>query len=128
MTGVQTCALPISECGRLDLNQGNAIGYLNFKGKVEHIFVIVPNLEDFRIDRVHIFKLSRRSRFSGGRRLFGCFDCQKLEQGSRHASNDNVCRTTAFLISREDTQKAQFDVPASFGTDPFCIWYNMLAS
>jgi len=23
--------------------------------------------------------------------------------------------------------KGQFDVPASFGTDPFCIWYNMLA-
>jgi Ca-activated chloride channel homolog len=31
---------------------------------------------------------------SGGRRLFGGFDCQKLEQGSRRASNDNVCRTT----------------------------------
>jgi hypothetical protein len=29
--------------------------------KVEHIFVIVPNLEDFRIDRVHLFKLSRHS-------------------------------------------------------------------
>jgi hypothetical protein len=50
-----------AECGRLDLNQGNAIGYLNFKGKVEHIFVIVPNLEDFRIDRVHLFTLSRHS-------------------------------------------------------------------
>ena len=24
--------------------------------------------------------------------------------------------------------KGQFDVPASFGTDPFCIWYNMLAA
>jgi hypothetical protein len=24
--------------------------------------------------------------------------------------------------------KGQFDVPASFGTDPFCIWYNMLTS
>jgi hypothetical protein len=23
---------------------------------------------------------------------------------------------------------SMFDVPASFGTDPFCIWYNMLAA
>ena len=24
--------------------------------------------------------------------------------------------------------KGQFDVPVSFGTEPFCIWYNMLAA
>jgi hypothetical protein len=24
--------------------------------------------------------------------------------------------------------KGQFDVPASFGTNPFSIWYNMLAA
>ena len=49
----------VAKCARLDSDQGNPVRDVNVKCHVENIFVIVPNLEDFRIDRVHPYKVSR---------------------------------------------------------------------
>jgi hypothetical protein len=73
--------------------------------------VIVPNLEDFRIDRVHLFKLSRHSPAAPDFPAADVSSVASIAKSSskvpRRASNDNVCRTThGVLISREDTQKA----------------------
>ena len=40
----------------------------------------------------------------------------------------NARRVVAGVELVQKIVKGQFDVPASFGTDPFCIWYNMLAA
>jgi hypothetical protein len=40
----------------------------------------------------------------------------------------NARRVVAGVELVQKNVKGQFDVPASFGTDPFCIWYNMLAA
>ena len=40
----------------------------------------------------------------------------------------NARRVVAGVELAQKIVKGQFDVPASFGTDPFCIWYNMLAA
>jgi hypothetical protein len=40
----------------------------------------------------------------------------------------NARRVVAGVELVQKIVKDQFDVPASFGTDPFCIWYNMLAA
>jgi hypothetical protein len=40
----------------------------------------------------------------------------------------NAWRVVAGVELVQKIVKGQFDVPASFGTDPFCIWYNMLAA
>jgi hypothetical protein len=40
----------------------------------------------------------------------------------------NARRVVAGVELVQKIVKGLFDVPASFGTDPFCIWYNMLAA
>ena len=40
----------------------------------------------------------------------------------------NARRVVAGVELVQKIVKDQFDVPTSFGTDPFCIWYNMLAA
>ena len=40
----------------------------------------------------------------------------------------NARRVVAGVELVQKIVKGPFDVPASFGTDPFCIWYNMLAA
>ena len=40
----------------------------------------------------------------------------------------NARRVVAGVKLVQKIVKAQFDVPASFGTDPFHVWYNMLAA
>ena len=40
----------------------------------------------------------------------------------------NARRVVAGVELVQKIVKGQFDVPASFGTDPICIWYNMLAA
>jgi hypothetical protein len=40
----------------------------------------------------------------------------------------NARRVVAGVELVQKIVKGQFDVPTSFGTDPFCIWYNMLAA
>ena len=40
----------------------------------------------------------------------------------------NARRVVAGVELVQKIVKGQFDVPASFGTDAFCIWYNMLAA
>jgi hypothetical protein len=61
----------VEKCARRDSDQGNAVRDVNVKCYVENIFVIVPNLEDFRIDRVHppkvSWKIAAAHRFSTDR-------------------------------------------------------------
>ena len=52
MAGSEVNYKIVAKCARLDSEQGNAVRDVNVKCHVENIFVIVPNLEDFRIDRV----------------------------------------------------------------------------
>jgi hypothetical protein len=40
----------------------------------------------------------------------------------------NARRVVAGVELVQKIVKGQFDVTASFGADPFCIWYNMLAA
>jgi hypothetical protein len=40
----------------------------------------------------------------------------------------NARRVVAGVELVQKIVKGQFDVSVSFGTDPFCIWYNMLAA
>jgi transposase-like protein len=40
----------------------------------------------------------------------------------------NARRVVAGVELVQKIVKSQFDVPTSFGTDPFCMWYNMLAA
>jgi hypothetical protein len=40
----------------------------------------------------------------------------------------NARRVVAGVELVQKIVKGQFDIPISFGTDPFCIWYNMLAA
>jgi transposase-like protein len=40
----------------------------------------------------------------------------------------NARRVVAGVELVQKIVKGQFDVHATFGTDPFCIWYNMLAA
>jgi hypothetical protein len=54
--------------------------------------------------------------------------CNVLRCRRLYLSATDHRRVVAGVELVQKIVKGQFDVPASFGTDPFCIWYNMLAA